>query len=71
MQDCIDMGIPGNATADTDMDGLTDKEEVETYHTDPTKASTSGDLYTDGYKVEHEMDLFTYYEYEGEFTFTK
>lgn len=46
------------------MDGLTDKEEIEVYGSDPLKASTAGDLYTDKYKVEHDMDVNKKYDYE-------
>ena len=51
---------------DSDNDGLSDKDEVELYKSNPTSKSTAGDLYTDGYKVENGMDLFTAYEYEQE-----
>lgn len=51
---------------DSDNDGLSDKDEVEVYKSNPTSKSTAGDLYTDGYKVENGMDLFTAYDYEGE-----
>ena len=51
--------------SDTDGDGLTDKEEVETYQTDPLKISTMDDSYTDGYKAEHGMDLHTVYTNEN------
>lgn len=51
---------------DSDNDGLSDKEEVEVYKSNPTSKSTAGDLYSDGYKVENGMDLFTSYEFEGE-----
>lgn len=47
---------------DFDEDGLTDYEEMEVYHTDPNKKSTSGDNYTDKYKVDNDMDLFTKYD---------
>lgn len=50
--------------SDSDHDGLTDKEELEIYGSDPLKASTSGDLYSDSYKVKNDMDLFTPYEYK-------
>ena len=50
--------------SDSDFDGLTDKQEIEEYKSDPLKASTAGDLYTDGYKVAHGMDLFTKYDYD-------
>lgn len=64
LYDLYEMGLNPYDGADTDFDGLTDKEEIEVYHTDPLKASTSGDLYSDSYKVEHDMDLNTYYEYK-------
>ena len=60
----IDEGEP-----DTDHDGLTDKQEIEVYGSDPLKKSTADDLYTDGYKAEHGMDVTAYYEYEGEITY--
>ena len=58
---------PGDHS-DTDGDGLTDKEEIEVYGSDPLLQSTAGDLYFDGYKLEHGMDLFAYYDYTGEYT---
>ena len=51
---------------DSDHDGLTDDDELNIYHSDPTKMSTSDDLYSDGYKVENSMDIHTKYEYDGE-----
>lgn len=51
------MGLDYHNGSDSDHDGLTDKEEIEVYNTDPLKSSTAGDLYTDGYKVAHSMDL--------------
>ncbi len=45
------MGLSIEDGSDSDNDGLTDKEELEIYNSDPTKLSTAGDLYTDGYKV--------------------
>lgn len=63
------MGLSWRDGSDTDHDGLTDKEEIEVYHSDPLKSSTAGDLYTDGYKVEHNMDLFATYPYDQEITF--
>jgi hypothetical protein len=42
---------------DTDGDGLSDREEVETFGTDPTKADTDGDGLTDGKEIElHRTD---------------
>lgn len=52
--------VPG---ADTDGDGLTDQEEIERYNTDPLKVSSSGDLYSDLYKIQHDMDVSRAYEY--------
>ena len=63
------MGLETEEGSDTDCDGLTDKEEIESYGSDPLKQSTAGDLYTDGYKNEHGMDLFTYYEYKEPIVF--
>lgn len=62
-----EMGLFISDGSDTDGDGLTDKEEIEVYNSNPLKSSTAGDLYYDSYKVEHGMDLHTYYEYEEEF----
>ena len=59
-------GMDPEVGSDSDMDGLTDKEEIEVYGSDPLKASTAGDLYTDKYKVEHDMDVNKKYDYEGE-----
>ncbi len=63
------MGLLPEDGSDTDGDGLTDKDEIEVYNSDPLKKSTSGDLYDDGYKVSHNMDLSKSYEYDGEQTF--
>lgn len=59
------MGLNPADQSDTDGDGLTDKDEIEKYLSDPLKRSTAGDLYTDAYKVNHDMDVNAYYEYEG------
>lgn len=55
-------GLDYHDGSDTDGDGLTDKEEIEVYGTDPLKKSTAGDLYTDGYKVSNDMDTSKYYD---------
>lgn len=60
--DKIQAGLNPEDGADTDNDGLTDKEEIETYNSDPLKASTADDLYTDGYKIENGMDVNTHYD---------
>lgn len=67
------MGLNPDEQSDTDGDGLTDKEEIEKYSSDPLKRSTAGDLYTDAYKVENNMDVNTYYEYDKpiEFKYNK
>ena len=64
------MGLLPEDGSDTDGDGLTDKEEIEVYNSDPLKKSSSGDLYDDGYKVNHGMDLSQTYEYDGEQVFS-
>lgn len=58
------MGLDYEDDSDSDHDGLTDKEEIEVYGTDPLKASSAGDLYTDSYKVEMGMDTSKYYDME-------
>lgn len=67
--DKFEEGLNTDDGADSDWDGLTDKEEIEKYHTDPKKVSTSGDLYSDGYKVAHNMDLTKKYDYKNDLTF--
>lgn len=47
---------------DKDNDGLSDEEEIDVYHTDPNKISTSGDLYSDYYKVKNALDVNKQYE---------
>ena len=63
------MGLEIQDGSDSDYDGLTDKEEIEIYGTDPLAASTAGDLYSDGYKVKEGLDVFSYIEYDGEMEF--
>ncbi|TRY32338.1 S8 family serine peptidase [Aliiglaciecola sp. M165] len=41
---------------DTDNDGLTDNEEVNTYSTQPTNADTDGDGMGDGWEVSYSLD---------------
>jgi hypothetical protein len=38
-------------SADTDNDGLLDKDEITIFHTDPLKADTDGDGHPDGLEV--------------------
>ena len=64
-------GLDPEDGSDTDYDGLTDKEEIELYGSNPLKASTAGDLYFDSYKLENGMDLFTYYEYDEDIVFSQ
>ncbi|OGH83428.1 MAG: hypothetical protein A2469_01080 [Candidatus Magasanikbacteria bacterium RIFOXYC2_FULL_40_16] len=40
-----------NSEFDTDMDGIPDNLEVDTYKTDPIKFDTDGDGYSDGYEI--------------------
>ena len=67
--DKLKMGLDNHDGSDTDEDGLTDKEEIEIYGSDPLKPSTSGDSYLDSYKIEHNLDINTYYEYKDDINF--
>lgn len=67
--DKYEMGLQHQNGSDSDYDGLTDKEEIEIYGTDPLKASSAGDLYTDAYKVHNGIDPFAYIEYSEPVTF--
>ncbi len=68
--DKIQMGLDYHDGSDSDHDGLTDKEEIEVYGTDPLSSSTTGDLYSDGYKVANDMDIDQKYEYAGDREFS-
>ena len=46
--DLKEMGLSLYKNADSDCDGLNDKDEMLKYHTDPLSINTSGDLYNDG-----------------------
>lgn len=52
----------GLTNFDKDEDGLTDYEEIEVYHSNPNQKSTSNDVYSDKYKIEHDMDVNKFYE---------
>lgn len=67
--DKADEGLVIANNSDTDHDGLTDADEINIYKSDPLKLSTSGDLYTDGYKVANGMDINKEYEYTGPIEF--
>ncbi len=62
-------GLSVATGSDTDGDGLTDKEEIEVYHSDPLKVSSSGDLYSDLYKLQNGMDLSRAYPYQDTLQF--
>lgn len=53
----LEKGLSIGDNSDTDSDGLTDKEEIEVYKTDPLKISSSGDTIPDGVKVKNSMEL--------------
>lgn len=57
----IDLGLDILST-DTDSDGLSDSDELNIYHSDPTKFSTSGDLLSDYYKVNNNLDVNKKYD---------
>lgn len=60
--DKYEMGLSTFDNSDTDGDGISDKEEIEVYHTDPLKISSSGDNLPDGYKLFKGLDLNKKYE---------
>lgn len=62
--DKVKKGLRPEDGSDTDGDGLTDKEEIEVYHSDPLKRSTAGDFMTDKEKVDRGIDVNT--KEEGE-----
>lgn len=68
--DKLQAGLDYRDGSDTDHDGLSDKDEIEIYGTDPLSSSTSGDLYSDGYKVSNNMDTAQKYEYSGDREFS-
>lgn len=66
LYDKYEYGLNTADESDSDSDGLTDKEEIEVYGTNPLKCSTAEDLYSDGYKVQNGIDPFLQVEYEGD-----
>lgn len=58
----LEMGFNYIDGSDTDGDGLSDKEEIEIYKTDPLKFSTSGDIIGDGYKIKNNLDVNLKYD---------
>ncbi|MBR1454244.1 MAG: hypothetical protein IJ593_06325, partial [Lachnospiraceae bacterium] len=59
--DKIQAGLTPGDNSDSDGDGLTDKEEIEIYNTDPLKASTDG-VTLDYFKVRSDTDIRPTYE---------
>ncbi len=53
-EEALNQTDPQNA--DTDGDGLTDGQEVNTYRTDPLSQDTDNDGYSDAYEVAHGSD---------------
>lgn len=45
------LSLLSNSNIDSDGDGLTDSEEINLYHTDPTNPDTDGDNWTDGEEI--------------------
>ena len=60
--DKIDKGLNPEDGSDSDMDGLSDKDEIEVYGSDPLSPSTSNDGIPDGYKVLHNLDVLKKYD---------
>ena len=53
--DKINMGLLPYNNSDSDGDGLTDKEEIEVYGSNPLLVSTAGDGIPDGYKIKNDL----------------
>lgn len=49
---------------DKDHDGLYDNDEYTVYGSDPNKFSTADDMFSDFYKVNHDMDVNKYYDFD-------
>ena len=60
--DKMEKGLSPEENSDTDGDGLTDKEEIEVYKTDPLRLSSSGDGISDGLKVQNNLDTTKKYK---------
>ncbi|MDR0930758.1 MAG: S-layer homology domain-containing protein [Clostridiales bacterium] len=54
--DPLDPDSKPDPTNDSDGDGLTDGDEINIHHTDPSKTDTDGDGYGDGWEVENGYD---------------
>ncbi len=50
-QEASSINYNGQPIVDSDLDGLTDQGEIQIYHTDPNKADTDGDGFSDGTEV--------------------
>ncbi len=64
-QELLDMGLvarDNDKKADSDLDGLSDYDELIVYGTNPAAFSTAGDMYSDKYKVENGLDATVYKE---------
>lgn len=60
--DKYQMGLKYYDNSDSDKDGISDKEEIEIYHSDPLNPSTANDNISDGYKLNHNMDIQKKYD---------
>ncbi len=50
---CFSHSAAGQSPTDSDHDGLSDYDEIHIYHTDPNKADTDGDGFSDGSEIKN------------------
>ena len=50
------------SVSDSDGDGLSDSDEINIYKSNPLRYSTSGDIYSDGYKIKFSYNIDMKYE---------
>lgn len=60
-KDALDLNL-NISVLDSDGDGLNDADEINIFKSNPLRYSTSGDIYSDGYKVKNGYDINVKYD---------